>query len=465
MKLRILNAAIMTALFTSTTQVHAAGFQLAEYSSTGLGRAFAGEATIADNASAQAKNPALLIELKGRQVSAGAIYVMPNVDVPGDVSILSPLLGSAPLMMPASATDVADNAVVPNFYYSNQLNEHWTWGMAVNSNYGLATEVDATHAAALFGQHTSVKTVEFNPNIAFKVDDKLSLGAGVRVVYGDGELNASMPGWIEGLKANPNIPESIAQRLPAAGTSLKSLEGDDVAFGWQLGANYKLSANHRFGLAYHSGVELELKGTASGALYRNAQGKNIKFDGQLPLELPAFAEFSTHHQLSNNFAIHTSINWTQWSEFKELRAQFPGIEKPIDPSTDLPIANQVLKVENFEDNWRYAIGATYQVNPSLAMRAGMALDQTAVSDEYRTTTIPDSDRLWFSVGAGYQVSKNLNVDFGITYIKSRGEAPIIEKQAIKAPPGLPFENIAEIDFEGEAQGDVWLVGSQISYRF
>ncbi len=264
-----------------------------------------------------------------------------------------------------------------------------------------------------------------------------------------------MPGWIDGLKAN--LPESIAQRLPAAGTSLKSLEGDDVAFGWQLGANYKLSANHRVGLAYHSGVELELEGTASGALYQNSQGENVKFDGVLPLELPAFAELSTHHQLSSNFAVHTSVNWTQWSAFKELRAHFPSEEKPLDSSTGLPMENQILKVENFEDNWRYAVGGTYQVNPSWVMRAGIALDQTAVSDEYRTTTIPDSDRLWFSAGAGYQASKNLNIDFGITYIKSRGAAPINEEQDVAG--------IANVSFKGEANGDVWLVGSQVSYSF
>ncbi|MFC1520581.1 outer membrane protein transport protein, partial [Pseudomonadota bacterium] len=91
MKKKLLTVAVSAMLLGATTQVSAAGFQLAEYSSTGLGRAFAGEAAMADNAGAQTKNPAMLTYLEGRQLSAGAIYIMPNVDVLGETSISSPL--------------------------------------------------------------------------------------------------------------------------------------------------------------------------------------------------------------------------------------------------------------------------------------------------------------------------------------------------------------------------------------
>ncbi len=455
MKKRMLSAAAAALCASTAPQVHAAGFQLAEYSATGMGRAFAGEAAIADNASAQGRNAALLADLNGRQLSAGAIYVMPDVDVPGRVTIESGLLPSS-ITLPAGAEDVADDAVVPNFYYSNQLNERLVWGLAVNSNYGLATEIDDIHPAALFGQHTAITTAEVNPNIAYKVSEQLSVGGGVRVVYGEGELNGSMPGWIESIR--PALPEEIAARLPAAGTSLRSLKGDDIAFGWQVGTVYKLNENNRVGLAYHSGVKLDLDGEASGALYRNARGEQAQFDGNLPIELPAFAEFSTYHQVSNKLAVHTSVNWTQWNKFKELRAFFPD-EKPIElvDGVPAPIDDQRLKEENFEDNWRYAIGATYQVSEQWVARAGLALDKTAVSDEYRTTTIPDSDRMWYSAGAGYQASQNLTVDFSATYIKSHGHSPIHEAQEIN--------QLATVHFDGEASGNVILVGVQANYKF
>ena len=449
MNKRIISLAVLAAIAAPLSQVQAAGFQLAEYSSTGLGRAFAGEAAMADNASAQGRNPAMLTYLEGRQLSAGGIYVMPNVDVHGEVTLASPFLGSQTMTMNADALDVAGDALVPNFYYSNQLNEQWTWGLALNSNYGLATEVPSTHPTAIFGNETAVTTVEFNPNIAYKINDEFSVGAGVRVVYGDGKIGASTPAWVDGIKAIPTLPAQVAAALPPSGTSLKTMEGDDIAFGWQLGASWQITPAHRLGFAYHSGVELELDGDAAGLIYNG--GQDVQIEGYMPLELPAFAELASHHQLTENWAMHASVNWTQWSVFDELVAYFPGEQKPVgDLESDL------VKEENFKDNWRFALGTTYQVNNDWVVRGGVALDKTAVEDEYRTITIPDSDRIWFSAGAGYQATKNLTVDFAVTYIKAHGDAPINES--------MNLLGLAQVNFDGKASGDVWLVGAQLSYR-
>ncbi|WP_445773034.1 outer membrane protein transport protein [Shewanella sp.] len=449
MKKTVLTLAISAIVFGATTQVKAAGFQLAESSATGLGRAFAGEAAIADNASTQARNPAMLAYLEGRQLSAGGVYVMPNVDVLGDVSITSPLLGSDAIVVDADAIDVADDALIPNFYYSNQLNDKWTWGLAVNANYGLATETSPSSAAAIFGSHTAITTVEFNPNIAYRIDDEFTVGAGLRIVYGEGEISATTPAWIAAIKANPSVPESISARLPVSGTELKSMEGDDIGYGWKAGASWQINANNRIGLAYHSGVDLELDGSAAGVVYNG--GQDVKIDGYLPIELPAIAELASYHQLTEKWAVHASVNWTQWSTFDRLVAYFPG---EIKPTGDLE--SDVVKEENFKDNWRYSIGTTYHLDEQWSLRAGVALDNTAVDDEHRTTTIPDSDRLWFSMGAGYQVSDNLSVDLGVTYIRMHGDAPIDETQDLLG--------LASIGFSGEATGDVWLTGLQLSYK-
>ncbi|MBN8143088.1 outer membrane protein transport protein, partial [Vibrio vulnificus] len=88
------------------------------------------------------------------------------------------------------------------------------------------------------------------------------------------------------------------------------------------------------------------------------------------------------------WAIHASINWTDWSSFKELTAVFP--EK-----------SDLIKSENWEDNYRFALGTTYQYDAKLALRAGVAYDTSAVDDKNRTATIPETDRTWVSVGGSY----------------------------------------------------------------
>lgn len=448
MNKRILTIAVSSALFGCISEVSAASFKLAESSATGLGRAYAGEAAIADNAATQARNPAMLTYLEGSQFSIGAVYVMPNVDVLGDVSLSSPLFGPEPIVMNADMRDVAPDAIVPNMFFSEKLNEQWTWGFGINSNFGLETNIPDTHTAAIFGNQTSITTVEFNPNIAYKLNSDFSIGGGLRLVYGEGSISASVPGWIDGLKVK--LPEQIAGQLPDSGTALKSMEGDDISHGWNIGATWQISQMHRLGFAYHSEVKLKLDGEASGLLYTGSE--DISVEGNLPIELPAFAEVSSYHQLTDNFAMHTSINWTQWSVFDELVAYFPGETKPIgDIDFDL------VKEENFKDNWRFAIGSTYQINEELLYRAGIALDQTAVDNEHRTLSIPDSDRLWFSSGLGYQASELLTFDFSFTYIKAHGDAKINES--------LNLMDLAQVDFSGEAGGDVYLIGIQLSYKF
>ena len=84
-KITFLSLAVGAGLISASHTATAAGFQLAEYSATGLGRAYAGEAAMADNASAKWRNPAKLTYLDGTQLSLGAIYYNPNLEVDGTV--------------------------------------------------------------------------------------------------------------------------------------------------------------------------------------------------------------------------------------------------------------------------------------------------------------------------------------------------------------------------------------------
>lgn len=432
-KITLSLAAALALGFSANTT--AAGFQLAEYSATGLGRAFAGEAAMADNASAQFRNPALLTYLKGTQISTGAIYVDPNIDVKGDLSIAGQKVATT------EAKDIAHAAVIPNFYLSHQFNAKWTAGLAIATNYGMETELGGDFYATLFGNQAMVKTVEINPNLAYQINDQFSIGGGVRYVMGEGHFGAAMPNSLPDslapmLQGNPQLATQLAQ---LKGQDLKYMEGDDEAWGWQLGAVWQMNPAHRVGINYRSAVDLTLSGEASGALY------GMTRPGSMDLTLPATVELSSFHQLTDQLAMHASLNWTDWSSFDKLEAKIPSYSAQPD----------LIKEENWEDNYRIALGATYQYTNKLALRTGIAYDTSAVSDKHRTQTIPETDRTWLSLGAGYQWSSDLSFDAGVTYIFAK-DAPMKESENVK---GLP------LSFEGETTGNVWLAGIQANYRF
>ncbi|NBI53992.1 outer membrane protein transport protein [Photobacterium alginatilyticum] len=419
----------------------AAGFQLAEYSATGLGRAFAGEAAMADNASAQFRNPAMMTYLAGTQLSVGAIYVDPNIDVDGSVEY-------GPLNVQTKASDVAHSAVIPNFYLSHQVNDQWAVGLAIATNYGMETELNGNFYGTLFGNQAMIKSVEINPNLAYKINEQFSVGGGVRYVMGEGHFGASLPSSLPAgaetlLQSNPQLAQLASQ---LKGKDLKYMEGDDTAWGWQLGAAWQINQDHRIGVNYRSEVDFNLEGDASGLSYTGISGiqQGTKLPGSMELTLPATAEIASFHQLTDKFAMHASFNWTDWSSFEKLVAVIPG--HPDSPDT--------IKVENWKDNYRLAVGTTYQLNNKLALRSGVAYDTSSVDEEYRTQTIPETDRLWLSIGAGYSWSKNLSFDAGFTYIFAK-DAKM--KEEIEDIPGLSFN--------GETSGNVWLVGVQANYKF
>ncbi|HAS6359968.1 TPA: outer membrane protein transport protein [Vibrio vulnificus] len=423
----LLSTAVAFGLLSSANLANAAGFQLAEYSATGLGRAYAGEAAMADNASAQWRNPAMLTYLEGTQVSVGAIYVNPNIDVEGEVR--HPMLGNTA----ASSEDFAHDAIIPNLYISHRYNDQLAIGFALGTNYGMETDLGKDFAASHFGNEASVISKEANLNLAYQLNEQFSVGGGVRYIIAEGSFGATAP------KTNIlNLPQ---------GTTLKYMEGDDTAWGWQVGSAWQINENHRVGFTYKSEVELKLEGHAEGIAFQNTP--NFYDTGSMALTLPATAELASFHQLSEQLALHASINWTDWSSFKELYADLDN-----NPGS-------MVKVENWEDNYRFAVGATYQLQPKLALRTGIAYDTSAVSDKNRTITIPETDRTWLSVGATYDWTQNFTLDAGFTYIIAK-DAPIKESR------GYESDDKAQAiggQFVGETTGNVWLIGVQANYRF
>lgn len=437
MQKRLLTLAVTAALISTTTQVHAAGFQLAEYSATGLGRAFAGEAAMADNAAAQFRNPAMLTYLNGTQMTTGAILVLPNIDVEGEVNFAGNTYATA-------AKDMADNAVIPNFYVSHQLNDQWFIGLALGTNFGMATELDDAFRGTQFGNEAAITAIEINPNIAYRINEQLSIGGGVRLVLGEGSIGAKS-------SADSVLPTQAGLLPVAKGTTLKYMEGDDISWGWQLGGAWQINADHRIGVNYRSAVDQRLEGEANGLAF-NPLDPNKKLAGSMELSLPATAEIASFHQLTPEFALHASINWTDWSSFEELTAVIPSLKVPT----------QLVKQENWQDSYRFALGATYRLTAESTLRAGVAYDKSAVSDANRTLTIPEMNRVWLSAGYGYQFSKQFDIDLGLTYIMA-DESPVVEPR-----PGIASDISSALfggTFSGTTSGNILLVGVQASYRF
>ncbi len=413
---------IAAAVTLASTQTFAAAFQLNEHSASGLGRAYAGEAAIADNAAVLSRNPAAMTTFDKMALSVSGTYIKPDVDVEGKIA------GA----IPASESDIAPDAFVPASYFIQPLNDQWAWGIGLFSNYGLSTEYSKTFAAGAGAGDTELLTFNINPNIAYRINSSFSVGAGINAVYAAAELN--------------RYAGALSAAIPGANsdTRLAHLKGDTWGFGWNVGTLYEINENNRLALTYRSQVDLSFDGDFQGA----TSGNRV-VDGNLKLDLPAQAEFAGYHRLNQQFAVHYSVNWTDWSAFQELKATSSGCNMPGQPGVCLN------KPEKFKDSTRYSLGGTWYVNPSWEARIGFAYDNTPIEPEYRSLSIPDSDRVWYSAGATYHIDKDMSVDFGMAYLDGK-EVDVNE--------GLRSHDDG-LRWKGTSHGNALLASAQFNMKF
>ncbi|PSW03621.1 outer membrane protein transport protein [Photobacterium lipolyticum] len=404
---------LAVAVAMTSLNASGAGFQVSEHSASGLGRAFAGEAAIADNAAVLARNPAAMTLFKTAELSGGLSIVDPTVDVDDND-------------FGQSAKDVAPMGFIPSAYYIHPINNRIAVGLAMFSNYGVATEYPDKFNAGSTAGETSLMTVNLNPNIAYRINDHFSIGGGISLVYGDAELKRHY--GLLGLVGKNSSDNTI------------KMEGDTYDWSWNIAALYEVNDDHRFGLSYRSQVDLDFEGDFTDYTGKITGTPNTVVTGKLPVVLPAIAEFSGYHALNNQWAVHYSVQWTQYSKFEELRAT----SDQCNPGYEGEAGVCLMKDEDYDDNFRWALGATYSLNPEWILRAGFAFDEQAGKS---TLSIPDTDRYWYSAGATYTYSPNMSFDFGFTYLRGKE---------------ITFE---EDETSFTSTSDAFITAAQINYKF
>ncbi|STQ74700.1 porin [Grimontia hollisae] len=396
-----IRSAVAMAVAVSSTSALAAGFQLNGQSATGLGRAFAGDAVIADNASVMARNPAAMALFDSPELSLGVIAIDTDVVVKG--TTYSTPLGNSAL----NEEQIGDISYVPNLFYAHPINDKFSVGAGVYSNFGTKTEFGNTYAANEFGGLTDLKTVNVGLSGAYRINDQFSIGAGIDFITGSGKLKRS------GL---------------LLGDNLLNVDAEGEGFGWNAGVVYELNDNNRFGLSYRHSPDIK----ASGNMVYMAGLQDMS--GDLVMRLPDIAEFSGFHQLNNKFAVHYSVQWIEWKTFDTLTTT----------------NGTVLNEYHWQDGWHYSLGGTYTVNEDWALRAGYMYD-TSAQDSKKSISVPDSDRQWLSAGLTYNWSKKASIDLGVTYLMG-------EDIQVKESNGIT-------SISATTRANAWLYGIQYSYKF
>ena len=383
----------MAMLTLAGAQASAAGFQLLEQNASGLGNAYAGTAAVAEDASTIFFNPAGMTQLQAREFSVGMDFVRPSFEFSNNGSQSVNGVASTG----ASDDDAGDWAFIPNAYLSWALTDRLYVGVGMGAPFGLKTEYNDDWVGAAQATMFDIKTININPSIAFKVNEMVSIGAGLNWQRMEAEYE-------RGVTATP-----AAFLGPFAGLASTSLllDADDDSWGWNVGALFTLSPTTKVGLAYRSKIKHELEGSlkASGPAAATLNS-SVGGSASAEVELPDTFTLSVAQKLNDRWDMLGDLSWTGWSSIQE-------VEIYSDTSGSVV---QTLETK-FRDTWRLALGANYQLNDAWKLKFGVAYDQTPVRNQSdRLVSLPDANRTWLSLGAQWNLNPQSRLDLGFAYL-------------------------------------------------
>lgn len=433
MKMTMKAAAAAVMAVCAASAAHAAGFMLTEQSAGALGRAYAGVGVDGTDLSGVYYNPATMTLHPGTQIQAGFVAVGLDLafEGTGDYSHVS-------------ENGQYNTQAIPHGYISHQISDSMWVGLAMTVPFGMGTEYDDDWRFANRGISAEVLTFDFNPNVAWKVSDKLSLGAGMSIQYAAADLK---------MQENARVASIDGE-----------VDADSWAWGFNVGLMWSPLENLRFGLSYRSRINHNADGDFTFDNFKdltNGQIGNMGEDAQriwgtlsylngqtldatATLSTPAWAMATAAWDVNELLSLYATFRWTDWSSFDTLDIDYTVGTKTV--------------TNKWEDTYLFSVGADLRFTNWWTFRAGIGYETSAVDDpKYRTAIIPDADRLWLALGSSFQATKNMQIDVSAAWLHGVGERNL---WTTDGSDGNTPEKAGKFE-----DLDAYLFGVQLVYKF
>ncbi|WP_417564892.1 OmpP1/FadL family transporter [Marinobacter sp.] len=444
----------------------AGGFSLNEQSASAMGTANAGAAANPENATTVLFNPAGMSQLSGTNISFGAAVL--DIDAEAKPRTIQ---ASNQLGMPVSGSaggDIADPAVLPNFYLTHEVSDTIDVGFGIHAPYGLASDYKDNFKGRYFADETELTAISFSPSIAVSNGSGLSMGAGINLIYAEGKLTKFQDN--SGTKASATGPDLAPEQGYA------NIEGDDVGVTFRVGFLYEFNGSTQVGLTAQTGTTLELEGDAAftGLAVLTPPGSPVVGGGaavgidstepaRVPLAIPESATLGIRHEITDSVTLLVGATYAKWSRFEALNVYGTDSTKPVTGRTSGLITHIP---EKWDNTWQFNLGGVWQATPKWAFKAGYAWDESPV-DKYVTARIPSSDRHWLSLGTQWSdASSGWTVDAAVGTLLFTDDAKVSDQPYILTASGTqPNPADPNSGYEAEYDLSAWSAGIQVSKAF
>ena len=421
----------VAALICATADANAGGFAIREQSAYGQGSSFAGIAA-GGALSSMFWNPATMTQVPGVQSESVYTGILPYASNPVGAGSTLTALGYG------GTSNIAPNELVPAGYMSMQLKPDLWIGMSVNSPFGLAVTFPDQWAGRDYATGaTNLKTYNAAPSIAYRLSDMISVAIGAQIEYAKADLSRG--------------PTPFVAPPGAFFPVYTELSGSGWAYGFTAGVTLTPTPTTTIGIGYRSALNQKINGTLiqTGAV---ALPGTTNGSASTTIDLPDVVSVGLRQRLGAQWTLLGTFEWSNWSRIGTSNVvQGNGAAATVG-GTAVTIPFQ------YSDGYFYSLGAEYQWNDKVALRAGAGYEKSPITDGVRIPALPDNDRTWVSIGASYKYSNKISFDAAYSHLFVKN-TPI----NISAASGNPsFDGIT---YNGTIDAHIDIVSIGMHYRW
>jgi long-chain fatty acid transport protein len=374
----------LLSVFMSVSVVRAGGFFPYEIGTPEVGTAAAGWAARAQDAGTAFTNPAGMARLDRSQWLLGIQPVYANIGFDTNESGFGGNNGG-------NAAGWVPSGGIFGVY---SLTPGIKLGISTAAYFGGALEYEDDWSGRYYTQTAILEVLALGLPVAVRVNDWLSVGAGLNVLYGKFKAKTAIN----------NNPVGVLESYPDGQVEL---DDDEVGYGGNFGILVEPAPGTRFGLQYLSKVDLDFQDQAdvsglrpeidTALRNRGLLSGNVKYGVTIPRSLM----FSAYHELTDQWTLLANVGWQEWSEFGKQNISLSSLN--ADFTVD----------EELNDTWHVALGFHYRLNPLWLLTGGVAYDSSPVTDKHRLPDFPEDRQIRVGVGAQYQFNKDITL--GVAY--------------------------------------------------
>ena len=351
--------------------------------------AFAGESAKAYDASTAFSNPAGMTRLNWNETDLSFTLVAPSSNFSGTNTI------GGQITPGSQGGHYAQPFVIPSVFAVWNASPDLKLGIAITAPFGAQLAYSQDFVGRYQSVVSNLSDVQVSLTGAYRINEHLSVGGGPVINFLSIRLTQAV---------------NLGGLSSAFGDPIADFNGSSVGAGFALGALYQFDDSFRAGIVYRSRIQPTVTGTQQvafspligvaspaigAALSASAGSASSRFS------LPDSFSLGFYKQIDEQWSVMADLQWTDWSLVDTL-AIIPANQAP---ATVLP--------ENWRNTWFGAIGASFRPIKKLLLQAGIGYDLSPVTDNNRTTRIPDANRFLVGGGITYSLSTNVNVQFAV----------------------------------------------------